>query len=119
MLGLLLTDGESVFDALVSSDNTLGFLITLDFSVLLGFKVTVGDAVEIALGFDDTVGTRVFTRFLGLLLTDGKSVFDAVVSSDNTLGFIEALGFSVLLGFKLIVGDAVEIALGFEFTAGV
>ena len=55
----------------------------------------------------------------GLLLTDGESVFDAAVSSDNTLGFIERLGFSVLLGFKLIVGDAVEIALGFEFTAGV
>jgi hypothetical protein len=53
---------------------------------------------------------------LGLLLTDGESVCDAPLSSDNKLGLIETLGFPVLLGFKLIVEDAVAIAFGFDDT---
>jgi hypothetical protein len=166
LLGLLLPDGESVCDALASPYNTLGFIETLGFPVLLGlklidgnavgitlgfedtvgdlvftpplgllltdgeficailslvllgFKLIVGGAVYIALGFEDTVGACVFTPLLGLLLTDGESVCDALVSPDNTLGFIETLGFSVLLGFKLIVGDTVGSALGFEDIIG-
>ena len=87
--------------------------------MLLGIKLIVYDEVGITLGFEDTVGDCVFTPLLGLLLTNGETLCDALASPDNTLGFIQTLGVLVLLGFKPIDDNAVLIALGFEDTVGV